>query len=215
MLKSEADLICCDSAWIFLFCGRHQTPKLWFLPLWTGLFQAITSIMTGEQTLMNVGSPMTMIIQWYRVSIGWENKIMWDNCGIEIGNCRTLGSRDNFVTMMEYVCVCENSRDSLYWPPKKKMVWWCFLHCFQVSDPAFFWGVAIWDDYHETVPNLFYDGANILRGLRKRPLSWVDDSVGSAAISIPNIWCVIFVYCILMYILSTPYLGWISVNLKF
>ena len=52
MLKSEADLICCDSAWIFLFCGRHQTPKLWFLPLWKGLFQAITSIMTGEQIVI-------------------------------------------------------------------------------------------------------------------------------------------------------------------
>ena len=63
---------------------------------------------------------------------------------------------------------------------------------------------------------VFYDGANIL-GLRKRPLSWqiilaekpafVDDSVGSAAVSIPNFWCVIFVYCILMYILSIPLLG--------
>ena len=35
----------------------------------------------------------------------------------------------------------------------------------------------------------------------------MDDSVGSAAISIPNFWCVICVYCILMYILSIPLLG--------
>ena len=34
------------------FFVAGTSPKLWFLPLWKGLFQAITSIMTGEQIVI-------------------------------------------------------------------------------------------------------------------------------------------------------------------
>ena len=97
------------------------------------------------------------------------------------------------------------------------MVWWCSLHSFQVSDsPAFFGGVAIWDGYHETVPNLCFMTVRTSSvsgkghchgkssGWKARICGWF---CGICSRFYPNFWCVIFVYCILMYILSIPLLG--------